>query len=190
MMAMEAQMRISDSPLPMDRPARGKAICRAAASLPGLKKLSAAVPVILRIGLGATFLWSGGAKLLDPRHFAVIIDAFGLIPEAAVFPAAFGLAGLEIAAGLGLVFHRAWAVGLVAGLLMLFIAILIYGLWMGLDVDCGCFGPRDPEAQAYHSMRPALYRDCAMLAITGYLFYQRRKGPESRTNPHHRTQLQ
>jgi len=49
-----------------------------------------------------------------------------------------------------------------------------YGLELGLDVDCGCFGPGDPEGRAYHSLRPALYRDTIMLAGIGYLFLWRR----------------
>jgi len=45
-------------------------------------------------------------------------------------------------------------------------------------VDCGCFGPEDPESRAYHGLRPALYRDFGMLAGVLYLFawraYRRR----------------
>ena len=41
----------------------------------------------------------------------------------------------------------------------LFMAILGYGISMGLDVDCGCFGPEDPESKAFHGLRAALYRD-------------------------------
>jgi hypothetical protein len=48
---------------------------------------------------------------------------------------------------------------LMAVLMAIFIAVLGYGLWMGLDVDCGCFGPEDPEGKAYAGIRPALYRD-------------------------------
>jgi rhodanese-related sulfurtransferase len=49
-------------------------------------------------------------------------------------------------------------------------AILGYGIWMGLDVDCGCFGPEDPESRAYHGLRSALYRDFMMLAGVLYLY--------------------
>lgn len=168
-------MQSSEHQAHVDTSARHGATVRSPSPFFRLRKWYTAVPVILRVGFGAIFVWSGGAKLLDPQRFAVIIEAFGLIPEAMVFPAAIGLAGLEITAGLGLMFHRAWGLGLVTGLLILFIAVLSYGLWLGLDVDCGCFGPRDPEAQAYRSMRPALYRDWAMLAIAGYLIHHRRK---------------
>jgi hypothetical protein len=56
---------------------------------------------------------------------------------------------------------------------MLFITILSYGIWLGLDVDCGCFGPEDPEAQAFHGLRLALVRDIIMMLGIFYLYYQR-----------------
>ena len=146
-----------------------------ASSAHGLCKWHTTAQVILRSGLGALFVWSGGAKLLDPRHFTVTIESFGLIPDATVLPAALSLAVVEIVAGLGLIFNASWGLGVVSGLLLLFVAVLSYGIWLGLDVDCGCFGPHDPEGKAYHGMRPALYRDAAMLATVGYLYHQRRK---------------
>ncbi len=130
---------------------------------------------VLRVGLGTVFVWSGAAKLFNPQHFAVIIESYGLIADMWVLPAALALAGVELLAGLGLILDLHGALGLITGLLLLFMSILGYGLWMGLDVDCGCFGPHDPEAKAYHGMRPALYRDVAMLAAVGYIYRRRRK---------------
>lgn len=128
-----------------------------------------------RIGLGAVFVWSGFNKLLDPLGFAIIIESYGLIPEITVFPAALLLSSIELVAGLGLICDLQYTLGLITGLLVLFLLILGYGLWMGLDADCGCFGPGDPEAGAYHGLRSALYRDLSMLAGIGYLYYHRRR---------------
>jgi len=41
-------------------------------------------------------------------------------------------------------------------------------------VDCGCFGPEEPEAEAFHGLRLALYRDMAMLAAVAFLYGWRR----------------
>ncbi|MGD8845584.1 MAG: DoxX family protein [Desulfobacteraceae bacterium] len=142
---------------------------------PGCLRPKGSICGVLRVGLGAVFVWSGGAKLVDPQHFAVIIESYGVMADMWVLPAALGLAGIELLAGLGLILDLHGALGLITGLLLLFMAILGYGLWMGLDIDCGCFGPHDPEAEAYHGMRPALYRDMAMLAAIGYIYRQRRK---------------
>jgi uncharacterized membrane protein YphA (DoxX/SURF4 family) len=129
---------------------------------------------LIRWSLGAVFIYSGGAKLLKPVTFAVLIDAYGLVPDGLLFPTAVGLAALELAAGIGLLFDIRGSLGVIAGLLALFIVILGYGISMGLDVDCGCFGPDDPEAEAFHGLRAALYRDLVMMAGVGFLYGWRR----------------
>ena len=114
--------------------------------------------------LAGIFLWSGIAKLLAPASFAVIIEAFGLIPESWVMPVAVVLPALEVMAAVGLLMDIRGSLAVVSGMLVLFMAILLYGIQMGFDIDCGCFGPQEPEAVAFHSLRPALYRDFVMAA--------------------------
>jgi uncharacterized membrane protein YphA (DoxX/SURF4 family) len=128
---------------------------------------------LIRIAIAGVFIGSGATKLLDPRSFTLIISAYGLLPDLLVWPMALILAGAEVLAGLGLLFDQRWPLGVITGLLILFMLILSYGLWLGLDVECGCFGPQDLEGRAYHGLRPALYRDALMLAGTGFLYYWR-----------------
>jgi hypothetical protein len=45
---------------------------------------------------------------------------------------------------------------------------------MGLDVDCGCFGPEDPEAEAFHGLRLSLFRDLVMMAGVVFIYGWRR----------------
>jgi Methylamine utilisation protein MauE len=113
----------------------------------------------VRWGLALVFLYAGVIKLADPVSFAVIIAAYGLVPEGLLMPIAVALPAIEIVAAIGLMFDLRGSLTLMAVLMMIFIAVLGYGLWMGLDIDCGCFGPEDPEGKAYAGMRPALYRD-------------------------------
>ncbi|MGB7918814.1 MAG: MauE/DoxX family redox-associated membrane protein [Desulfobacterales bacterium] len=129
---------------------------------------------LCRWGLGGIFIYAGSAKLLEPQTFAVFIEAYGLIPERLLMPVSIGLPALEVAAGIGLLFDIEGSLAAVAGLLGFFIAILGYGIWMGLDVDCGCFGPEDPEAAAFHGLRSSLYRDLVMLAGTFFMYGWRR----------------
>ena len=112
--------------------------------------------------------------MLEPRIFAVLIDAYGIVPETALMPVALFLPLLEVTAGAGLLFDIRGSLPVIGGLLILFIAILGYGTAMGLDVDCGCFGPEDPESKAFHGLRQTLFRDFVMLAAVGYLFAWRR----------------
>jgi rhodanese-related sulfurtransferase/uncharacterized membrane protein YphA (DoxX/SURF4 family) len=130
--------------------------------------------------LGVLFLYAGGSKLLDPQAFATLIDAYGIVPDPLVMPTAIGLPLLEAMAAVGLMADVRGSLATIGALLVLFMAILGYGIWMGLDVDCGCFGPEDPESRAYHGLRSALYRDIAMLAGVLYIYAwraYRRKSP-------------
>ncbi len=134
---------------------------------------------LIRIPIGGVFLWSGVAKLMNPESFAVIIDAFGLVPESCVMPISIILPVIEVAAGMGLLLDIRGSLAVTAGMLALFIAILGYGIHMGLDIDCGCFGPEDPEAVAFHGLRPALQRDLAMVFCILYLYAWRHKRSET-----------
>lgn len=122
--------------------------------------------------LAGLFLYSGIRKLMDPEGFAVVIAGFGVLPDPLIQPAAIALPLLEIVIGLGVFFSIRGSCGAMAGLLLLFIAVLLYGIHLGLDIDCGCFGPEDPE-QAYKGLKAALVRDLVMLAALGCLCWKR-----------------
>ncbi len=124
--------------------------------------------------IGIIFIYAGTVKLLEPKTFAVLIDAYGIVPENLLIPVAVILPAVEIFAGLGLLFDIEKSLFIISGLLVLFIAILGYGIRMGLDVDCGCFGPEEPEAKAFHGLRMTLYRDLVMLTTTSFIFGWRR----------------
>ncbi len=125
---------------------------------------------LCRWTLGFIFIYAGGIKLLEPEIFAVLIEAYGIVPEGLLMPVAIGLPLLEVIAGSGLLFDIRGSLALITGLLLLFIVVLGYGIWMGLDVDCGCFGSEDPEAEAFHGLRLSLFRDLAMLAGVIFIY--------------------
>jgi len=129
---------------------------------------------ILRFLIGGVFIYAGGIKILAPQSLAVLIEAYGIVPEGLLRPVAIILPALELAAGIGLVLDMQGSLAAIAGLLMLFAAVLAYGIWMGLDVDCGCFGPDDPEAEAFHGLRLSLWRDLAMCAGVAFIYAWRR----------------
>ncbi len=128
-----------------------------------------------RLGIGTLFIYAGSLKLSDPAVFAALIDAFGIVPEGLLGPVSVLLPVLELLAGVALLFDLEGSLSIITGLLILFTAILGYGIWMGLDVDCGCFGPQEPEAKAFQGLRTSIYRDLAMLAGVVYLYVWRRK---------------
>ena len=129
---------------------------------------------LTRWSLGGIFIYAGSIKLLDPKTFAILIEAYGVLPENLLMSVAVALPALEVAVGIGLLFDIEGSLSVITGLLVLFIAILGYGIWMGLDVDCGCFGAEDPEAEAFHGLKVSLYRDLVMLAGIGFMYMWRR----------------
>ncbi len=134
---------------------------------------------LLKVSLGLMFLYSGITKIIEPKVFAVLIDSYGILPEMFVYPASFLLIVMEIIAGAGLLFDIKWSLELLTGLLFLFIGVLSYGIILGLDIDCGCFGKEEPEYKAYHGLRSALYRDIIMIAGIIYMYIWRYfKSPE------------
>lgn len=124
---------------------------------------------LIRWALAGIFLYSGILKLMDPKSFSVIIEAYGLIPDSWTMIAAVFLSVCEVVAALCLIWDIRWSLEVITGLLILFMMILGYGIFMGLDVDCGCFGPDDPE-QAFSGLRSALYRDFVMMMGVMYLY--------------------
>ncbi len=129
---------------------------------------------LLRWLLGVVFIYSGATKLLAPQIFAVLIEAYGIVPERLLMPISVILPILEVIAGIGLLLDIRGSLAVITLLLLLFAAVLGYGIGMGLDVDCGCFGTEDPEFEAFHGLRPALYRDMAMLTAVAFLYGWRR----------------
>lgn len=125
---------------------------------------------ILRVVYVALFVYAGVNKLMNPRAFATVIDAFGLVPDPLIMPVAVAVPILEILAAIGLLFDVRGSLGLVTGLMVFFMAVVGYGIWMGLDIDCGCFGPGDLEGEAYRGLRPALYRNLVLTVGIAYLY--------------------
>ena len=75
--------------------------------------------------------------------------------------------------GLGLVLDMKGSLGMILVLILIFVFVLVHALNMGYDIDCGCFGPNDPELKAFASIRTALARDLFMIAIVLYLYVWR-----------------
>ncbi|WP_022668103.1 MauE/DoxX family redox-associated membrane protein [Desulfospira joergensenii] len=124
--------------------------------------------------LGVVFIYAGTTKLFSPRVFAVLIEAYGIVPDVLLMPVAVFLPALEVAAGIGILFDVKGSLAAISGLVVMFLLILGYGIHMGLDVDCGCFGPEDPEALAFHGLRSAFNRDLGLMAGVVFAYAWRR----------------
>jgi uncharacterized membrane protein YphA (DoxX/SURF4 family) len=127
-----------------------------------------------RCGVGLIFVYAAVPKMLDITVFSRTVDAFGLVPDFLVVAVAILLPVLEIVIAVGLFTKKKIAVYSGLGLLFLFIAVLCYAIWMGFDMDCGCFGSEDPEYTAFQGLKLALARDVVLaLFLFFVLWFQR-----------------
>ena len=135
-----------------------------------MPNISAQVDLLCRWLLAFIFLYAGLPKLFELREFAGVIEAYGLVPESLLYPAAMVVASLEVVAAAGLLFQKKFALHLSLGLLCIFIGVLTYGIVLGLDIDCGCFAQDDPEFTAFSGLKTALIRDLILLVPLVYLY--------------------
>jgi uncharacterized membrane protein YphA (DoxX/SURF4 family) len=126
---------------------------------------------ILRVIIGGVFIYSGAVKVLDVKGFARMVSQYNLVPDQLLAPVAYGLPIVELLAGFGLIFEIPGTLTAISGMLVMFIGILWYGILKNLDIDCGCFSTEELTGQ--DSLRQALYRDLAMIAVCGYFYLYR-----------------
>jgi uncharacterized membrane protein YphA (DoxX/SURF4 family) len=122
--------------------------------------------------LAFLFITGGGLKLTDPKAFAAMLSHYDLIPEMLLPVVAIGLPALEVSSGVALLFNVRGSLTVITGLLILFIAVLGYGILNDLNVDCGCFGPEEIAGQ--QSLRQAFIRDLLLIGAASFLYYSRR----------------
>lgn len=141
-----------------------------------MKKVITSKPLNLaiRVVIGGLFIYAGVLKLLDTVAFAQAVDGYGLVTWRMANLIANTLPVLEIISGLGLIFNIRGALGLVVAQLLGFMILLGYAIYMGLDVDCGCFGPSDTAGAEPDRPLSALIRDMLMFAACLFIYWQRR----------------
>ena len=118
----------------------------------------------LRLILGITFLYAGIIKASASQAFAIALLPFTFIDSMWTGPLAMGLAWMEILAGALVLAPRMYEAGaaMIAGLCLVFIAVLSWALWNGYIVSCGCFG--EDMAPSAAKMLLAIGRDILIFA--------------------------
>jgi uncharacterized membrane protein YphA (DoxX/SURF4 family) len=103
--------------------------------------------LVIRIFLGALFIYASLDKLLHPLEFARIVAGYRLLPDtlnvlvAAFLPLLELLIGLLLLCGIWTVPALLW----VGALLFTFMGGIGQAYWRGLSIDCGCFSIADKE---------------------------------------------
>lgn len=94
--------------------------------------------------VAAILLAAASHKLRAPQRFARQLEAYELLPQAAIAAAARGVPVVEVLIAIALLVPagRAWGAVSAAVLLALYTAAIAINLWRGRrDIDCGCSGP-------------------------------------------------
>ena len=97
--------------------------------------------VLIRLGLGLTFVVASWHKFMDPGGFAKIIYGYGIFPGVVINLLAIWVPMIEMLGGLCLlvgVWKRPALMG-INFLLIGFILIIGFNLIRGHEFDCGCF---------------------------------------------------
>lgn len=121
--------------------------------------------------------WSVASVRTSLAMFAMQVDSYQLLPAGLVSPAAHSLPpaelflGLWLLSGVGLRFSSLATTLLVA----LFFAVIVRTYAMGLEINCGCFGPGEQLGKI------TLLRDGSFLALSlavtigAFLLHRRRR---------------
>ncbi|MGA2041625.1 MAG: MauE/DoxX family redox-associated membrane protein [Bryobacteraceae bacterium] len=136
----------------------------------------AVIALVLRIALGAIFVYAAWTKLRTPWElFAMSIDSYQLLPLKVVELVARTLPWFELAVGLLLIagFWLRSAAAAITLLLAVFFGLMVRAYARGMEINCGCFGANDVISWK------TLLRDGSMLAaaltLTALAFLNRRK---------------
>jgi len=118
-----------------------------AASLPtAVRRPSAALRTLAllgRLAMGGMFLYAAYTKLRQPwMLFAFSVTSYQLLPEWAVVAVARTVPWLELGLGLLLIagYGLRYAAAGASALLLLFFGVMLRSYFLGLGIDCGCFG--------------------------------------------------
>jgi uncharacterized membrane protein YphA (DoxX/SURF4 family) len=140
-------------------------------------KVLTVVQIVLRVALGAIFIYAGWVKLQDPwQLFAAGVASYELLPMWAVEIVARTLPWFEIALGVVLIsgFFLRTSSSIVAGLLAVFFTLIVRAYIQGKQINCGCFGGNEPISPL------TMLRDGSMLAgaiVLCVMAYRNRRTP-------------
>lgn len=137
-----------------------------------VKSGTAVAALVLRIGLGALFAWTGGEKLFRLDDFTRNVANYQVVMAPWDAVVAYTLPWFELVAG-AMLLAGIWVRGalvLVAGMTTVFIFGIAQAWHRGLAISCGCFGKSD-EVSNYPLHLVAL---ALMLGVVAFLLVAER----------------
>lgn len=129
------------------------------------------ISTVLRLGLAGVLLWSGGAKVMEPKQAVMAVQAYEILPTGLGEFVGYALPLFELALGLALLLGVATRISaVVGGALMTAFVVGVASAWArGLSIDCGCFGGGGAVAEGEANYLPVLLRDAGFAAMAAWL---------------------
>src|SRR5688500_10776448 len=93
---------------------------------------------LVRWLVAGVFLLAGVLKLSDQHAFTRTISDFGIVPDVLVPFLALAIPIAELFAAALLIMQRRSGLTAITAMLVIYVGVVTYGLWLGLDIDCGC----------------------------------------------------
>jgi protein-disulfide isomerase len=125
--------------------------------------------LVVRVALGAIWIWASWDKLHDPRQFVRAVRAYDATPEWLTKGIGYGLPVLEISIGILLILGLTTRVvaSISAGLFAIFLIGILQAWMRGLKLECGCFGGGGLTGETHYPLD--VLRDLGLLALAVYL---------------------
>ncbi len=132
---------------------------------------SAPVLMAVRLFLGGVFVYASVDKILHTQSFAEMVHNYQILPGGLINFIAIILPWLELILGVCLLTHLLLpgAVLLTNFLLLAFLGALVFNIFRGLDVQCGCFSTGATDSGG--SMMWYLLRDGVFVLSGLYLWW-------------------
>lgn len=107
--------------------------------------------LVLRLFLGALFVFSASDKVLEPEKFAIAVRGYELLPVALTNAFSLVLAWSELLSGILLILglYTRQAAAAVLLMLVMFVGAIATAIVRGLVIDCGCFSNEGGSQTGY-----------------------------------------
>jgi protein-disulfide isomerase len=124
---------------------------------------------VVRLALGAIWIWAAVPKLHSPRTFIEAVRAYDATPEWLSEAIAYGLPVLEFCIGVALIVGISVRIAAAASgvLLVVFLIGIIQAAARGLQLSCGCFGGGGETLSTQYTLD--ILRDIGLLILAVYL---------------------
>ena len=128
---------------------------------------------MIRLVLGAIWIWAAWSKLREPRTFVQAVRAYDATPEWLSKAIGYGLPVIEFALAVLLILGIAVRMAAIASTVLLFVFLigLIQASARGIKVECGCFGGGGGATVGSTSYTLDILRDIGLLALAAYLVW-------------------